>query len=81
VVECASRQPPDWLGIARWTAIGAGQGLVYGAAAAVMWALRAPGRAFMLDRAVRGLGKVFWSKPFEIQFYGQSAASRPITEP
>jgi len=46
-----------------------------------MWALRAPGRAFMLDRAVRGLGKVFWSKPFEIQFYGQSAASRPITEP
>ena len=49
------------------------QALVFGALAAAQWLVRAPDRAFMLDRAVRGLGKVFFGGPFVLRFYGRSA--------
>lgn len=74
VARCAAREPPDRLGIARWAVIGAGQALVYGLAALALWAVRAPNRAFMLDRAARGLGKLLWTKPFAIKFYGLPAS-------
>jgi hypothetical protein len=74
VVQCAARTPPDRLGILRWAVIGVAQTLVYGLAALALCAVRAPGRAFMLDRTVRGLGKVFWGGPFMIRFYGLPAA-------
>ncbi len=32
---------------------------------------RTPHRAFMLDRALRGLGKVFFGGPFAMKFYGR----------
>ena len=71
VVHCAAANPPDRLGILRWGVIGAGQALVYGVAALGLWALRRPDRAFMMDRAARGLGKVFWGRTFRINFYGR----------
>jgi len=73
--DCATADPPDWLGVARWMAIGAGQTVVYGALAAVQWLRRAEGRAFMLDRAMRGAGKVLFGGPFAKKFYGLPPAT------
>ena len=70
---CATASPPDRLGVARWMVVGAGQAVVFGVAATLKWLTRAPDRAFMLDRAARGLGKVFWGGPFKPSFYGRSA--------
>jgi succinoglycan biosynthesis protein ExoM len=72
-ISCASATPPDHLGVARWMAIGLGQAVVFGLVALAQWAVRAPGRAFALDRAARGLGKTLWWGPFRIAFYGLPA--------
>ncbi len=72
MAHCAAADPPDRLGILRWGVIGAAQTLVYGALALILWGLRRPERAFMIDRAARGLGKVFWAQPFRIKFYGRT---------
>lgn len=74
VAHCAAADPPDRLGILRWGLIGAGQTLVYGALALILWLLGRPERAFMMDRAARGLGKVFWGQPFRINFYGRNVS-------
>lgn len=66
----------DRLGIAKWMLIGAGQTAVFGAAAALLWLLRRPERADMLDRAARGLGKVLWTGRFEPKFYGAAEIRR-----
>jgi glycosyltransferase involved in cell wall biosynthesis len=68
--ECATSHPPNWPGVVRWIAIGLAQASVYGAAAAALWLVRAPDRAFMFDRAARGLGKVLFGGPFARKFYG-----------
>ncbi|MDR3507683.1 MAG: glycosyltransferase [Caulobacteraceae bacterium] len=73
VAQCAAQTPPNWPGVARWTLIGAAQVVVYGVAALIQMLLRRPDRAFMMDRAMRGLGKIFWGGPFTIQFYGLPA--------
>ena len=70
---CAARKPADWAGAARWMAVGLGQTLVFGAEAMVKWLARRPDRAFALDRAARGLGKVLWFPPFKPRFYGLPA--------
>jgi len=70
---CASSSPMNLPGIMFWMCIGAGQAVVYGIAAAALWAIGAPHRARMLDKAARGLGKVFWGGPFSLGFYGASA--------
>ena len=80
VAHCAAADPPDRLGILRWGAIGAGQAVVYGALALVLCVLRRPDCAAMMDRAARGLGKVFWGQPFRISFYGRSNAATAISE-
>jgi hypothetical protein len=67
---CATADPPDWVGVARFMAIGLVQTGVFGAFAALQWLRGAPHRAFALDRAVRGLGKVLFGGPFAKQFYG-----------
>ncbi len=72
VVMCAAAEPPDRLGIARWQAIGIGQSLVFGVLALAQWILRSPNQAMMMDRAARGLGKVFWGRPFQVSFYGRT---------
>jgi succinoglycan biosynthesis protein ExoM len=69
---CAAQTPPDLLGIARWMLIGMAQVGVYGLLAAFQKMVGSPRRAFTLDRAARGLGKVLWWSQFKISFYGQS---------
>ena len=71
--NCAAADPPDRLGVARWMAVGVIQATGYGVLAAAKWLLRAPNRAFTLDRAARGLGKTLWWGPFKIHFYGLRA--------
>jgi succinoglycan biosynthesis protein ExoM len=71
---CATADPPNWLGVARWMAIGAAQTGVFGLVAAWQWLTRAPHRAFAFDRAARGLGKVLFGGPFKQRFYGRTAA-------
>jgi hypothetical protein len=64
----------DWMGVARWMAIGTAQTAVYGLIAGVLWAVGSEGRLAMTDRAVRGLGKViWWVTP---KFYGQAEVAR-----
>jgi len=70
----AAASPPDWIGVARWMAVGSVQALVYGVVAAAKWALGSPDRALALDKAARGLGKLCWFGPFKISFYGRGAA-------
>ena len=60
-------------GIVFWMGVGAAQFAIYGTAAAALWLVRAPRRARMLDKAVRGLGKLFWGGPFKLRFYGTAA--------
>jgi len=71
--HCAAASPPDWIGVARWMAIGLVQAGLFGAVAGVKWLTRASDRAVWLDRAARGLGKTLWWGPFKIQFYGRTA--------
>jgi hypothetical protein len=71
---CARRR--DWLGVVRWSVIGAGQAVVFGAAAAALWAVRAPAAPNVLDRAVRGLGKMFWMNGLEPRLYGRAELTR-----
>lgn len=71
----------DWAGVARWMAVGLAQTVVYGLAAAALWAIGSPRRLVMTDRAVRGLGKVIWW--FTPRFYGQAEVRRtaaPVRE-
>jgi hypothetical protein len=70
----ASRR--DWIGVARWMAIGAAQTAVHGMVAGVGFLTRSARRAQAYDRAARGLGKVFWTKNFEPRFYGTSEVDR-----
>jgi succinoglycan biosynthesis protein ExoM len=71
--QSATAVPPDRVGVARWMLIGVGQALAFGLLAAVKGLIRAPDFAFAFDQAARGLGKVFWWRPFTIHFYGRSA--------
>ena len=67
---CANAVPPDRLGVAGWMVQGLAQAGIFGALAFLQWIIRAPGRAFTLDRAARGLGKTFWWSLFKIHLYG-----------
>jgi succinoglycan biosynthesis protein ExoM len=66
----------NWPGLARNMAIGAGQAGIYGLAALVLAAFgRRSAAVELLDRAVRGAGKVCW--PLEVRLYGLAAAPTP----
>jgi len=71
--QCASADPPNVPGVARWMLVGALQVGVFGLIAAAKWLVRSPGRAAALDRTARGLGKILWWGPFRLRFYGLSA--------
>lgn len=62
--------PRAWPAIPVWMAWGFVQLCTFGAAAALQWITGGRRRAFTLDRAVQGLGKVLWFPPFKIGFYG-----------
>jgi len=66
----------DRLGLLGWVIVGAGQTVVYGAAAAVLWLLRHPRRADMLDRTMGGLGKVLFMNVFQPRLYGRAEVAR-----
>lgn len=66
----------NWPAVLRWTAIGAAQAAVWGLAAVATLLLRHPARAAMMDRAARGLGKIFWMKGLEPRFYGARELAR-----
>ena len=66
----------DWPAVLRWMVIGAGQTVVWGAAAAALTAIASPKRAEFYDRTARGLGKLFWIKGFEPHFYGARELAR-----
>lgn len=62
------KSPVDWPAIAMWMGVGAAKLAGNGALYAVGWLTRSPRRAFHLDRAARGLGKLVWWVRF--RFYG-----------
>lgn len=66
----------DWPAVLRWMAIGAAQATVWGAASAALTLVASPRRAEMYDRTARGIGKLFWMKGFEPQFYGARELAR-----
>jgi glycosyltransferase involved in cell wall biosynthesis len=68
---CIHKDPPDRLGAARWMVVGMAQAVIFGLWAAGKWLARAPDRAYALDRAARGLGKLLWFPPFKPKFYGR----------
>lgn len=70
---CWRESPPNLPGIAFWMTVGAGQFVIYGLATTALWIMRSSKRAAMMDRAIRGLGKVLWFPPFKLEFYGASA--------
>ena len=72
----AAARRRDPLGLVLWMLIGAGQTLVYGSGAALLWLVRHPRRADLLDRTARGVGKLLWMPAFEPLFYGQAEAAR-----
>jgi glycosyltransferase involved in cell wall biosynthesis len=74
-VHCATATPPDRLGVAGWMIQGIAQAGIFGLLALLQWLIRAPRRAFALDRAARGLGKTLWWSPFKIDFYGLAAST------
>ena len=69
-------QARNWAGVLRWMIIGAGQTVVFGAVAMVLTVMASPKRAEFYDRTARGLGKLFWMKGFEPQFYGARELAR-----
>lgn len=60
--------PRNYGAIARHMAIGAAQATAFSAAAGIAFAARLPNRMQLVDRAVRGMGKVVWWKAQ--RFYG-----------
>lgn len=66
----------DWAGVARWMAVGAAQTVVFALAAAGLTLIASPKRAEALDRAARGLGKLFWMSGLEPHFYGRHEVAR-----
>ena len=66
----------DLAGLAKWSAIGLGQALVYGLGALGLLLMFNPAWIDMADRAARGLGKLLWFNHFH--FYGDGAAKRPV---
>jgi hypothetical protein len=64
------------LALLRWMVIGAAQTAVFGGLAAIGFLASHPRRAWWLDRAARGLGKVLWMPGLEPAFYGAAELAR-----
>jgi glycosyltransferase involved in cell wall biosynthesis len=73
------RNRPDI--IARWMVIGAAKAAFHGVQWLGLSLGRHPGRAFQLDKAVRGISKIFWW--IDCRFYGAAALKQktPKSEP
>lgn len=62
-----------------WMLVGAGKTVFHGVQWFGLSLIRHPGRAFQLDRAIRGLAKVFWGVDF--RFYGAAALNTKAAKP
>ncbi|WP_084398869.1 glycosyltransferase family A protein [Henriciella aquimarina] len=71
--------PPRYGSLVMWMGIGAAKFAVHGTAWLGLWLTRHPRRAFQLDKAVRGLGKVLFWKP--MRFYGTATVSQTTPAP
>ncbi len=60
-------------GVLYWMGVGLGQLLAFGGLYLGKRLVGAKGQADTLDRAIQGLGKLFWFKGLEPRFYGESA--------
>ncbi|MBN8607498.1 MAG: glycosyltransferase family 2 protein [Caulobacterales bacterium] len=65
----------DYLSLARHIGVGAAQAALYGAASALLAPVSRTQALGLLDRAVRGAGKVLWF--VEQRFYGEALARQP----
>ncbi|MHA7898314.1 MAG: glycosyltransferase family 2 protein [Henriciella sp.] len=65
--------------IALWMAIGAGKAVWHGAQWVGLSLIRHPARVNQLDRAVRGISKVFWW--IDLRFYGAAALKDAPVKP
>ena len=59
-----------------WMAVGGVQAITWGLASFGLTLIAHPRRAETLDRAARGLGKVFWMQGLEPRFYGAQELAR-----
>ncbi|WGM31558.1 glycosyltransferase family 2 protein [Brevundimonas sp. NIBR11] len=66
----------DWPAVAKWMIVGAVQTALWGLAAIAATVIAHPSRAELMDKAARGLGKIFWMKGFEPHFYGTRELAR-----
>lgn len=66
----------DLSAIAFWMAVGAGQTVVYGAAAAGCFFAKTGKRAFAYRRFIEGVGKLLWFPVIKPRFYGASRLKR-----
>ncbi|MEO1323646.1 MAG: glycosyltransferase family 2 protein [Pseudomonadota bacterium] len=74
-ITFARRDKPTRYGaIAAWVLVGTGKTIVHGALWVGLSIIRHRNRAFQLDKAVRGLGKMLWW--IELRFYGATALKR-----
>jgi len=71
-----ARRHGQTVALLRWMAIGAAQTLVFGLLATLGVLTSHPRRAWWLDRAARGLGKVLWMPGLEPAFYGAAELTR-----
>lgn len=65
--------------IVLWMLVGAGKTVFHGVQWLGLSLIRHPGRAFQLDRAVRGIAKLFWW--VDLKFYGAAALKAKQTKP
>ncbi|ESQ85910.1 hypothetical protein AEAC466_01650 [Asticcacaulis sp. AC466] len=61
-----------FIACAGWMVQGVVQAALFGMASLFAFVVRHPRRAFILDKAARGLGKTLWFPPFKMKFYGAS---------
>ncbi|MFT4075013.1 MAG: glycosyltransferase family 2 protein [Asticcacaulis sp.] len=67
-----------YLACGAWMAQGLVQAGIFGLASLVLFAIRHSRRAFVLDKAARGLGKTLWFPPFKMKFYGQALLKKDV---
>ncbi len=66
--------PPRYLEAFRWMFVGAGKFVWHGPQWLALLLVRHPGRAYQLDKTVRGLAKLVWF--YHLRFYGNAAIGR-----
>jgi succinoglycan biosynthesis protein ExoM len=70
ITSARHKSPPDWLAVMFWMGVGLAKLLGHGCRYAVGWIVREQNRAFHLDQAARGFGKLIWW--VQMRFYGNA---------